>query len=123
MLEEAAERRLLQACRDRNSRESGHAPAGWLSPWISESRATPDLLVEAGYGYTLNWCHDDQPTAMRTRSGRRLWSLPYPQELNDIPMIVARQMDARDFFDIRKTAPPRKSYRRRLPCADFPGRV
>jgi allantoinase len=23
--------------------------------------------------------------------------VPYPQELNDIPMIVARQMDARDF--------------------------
>jgi hypothetical protein len=26
-----------------------------------------------------------------------LWSVPYPQELNDIPMIVARQMDAKDF--------------------------
>ena len=29
-----------------------------------------------------------------------MWSIPYPQELNDIPMIVARQMDARDFADI-----------------------
>ena len=38
--------------------------------------------------------------AMRTRSGRTLWSIPYPQELNDIPMIVARQMDARDFADM-----------------------
>ena len=28
---------------------------------------------------------------------RALWSIPYPQELNDIPMIVARQMDANDF--------------------------
>jgi allantoinase len=26
-----------------------------------------------------------------------LWSVPYPQELNDIPMIVARQLDAKDF--------------------------
>ena len=34
---------------------------GWLSPWISESRVTPDLLAETGYRYTLNWCHDDQP--------------------------------------------------------------
>jgi hypothetical protein len=34
---------------------------------------------------------------MRTRSGRTLWSVPYPQELNDIPAIVARQMDAKDF--------------------------
>ena len=27
-------------------------------------------------------------------------SVPYPQELNDIPMIVARQMDAKDFAQI-----------------------
>jgi hypothetical protein len=34
---------------------------------------------------------------MRTRSGGSLWSVPYPQELNDIPMIVGRLMDAKDF--------------------------
>ena len=34
---------------------------------------------------------------MRTRSGQPLWAVPYPQELNDIPMVIARQMDARDF--------------------------
>ena len=97
VLDEAGERELLVACAERMARENGQAPAGWLSPWISESRTTPDLLAETGYGYTLNWCHDDQPHPMRTRSGRALWSVPYPQELNDIPMIVARQMDAKDF--------------------------
>jgi peptidoglycan/xylan/chitin deacetylase (PgdA/CDA1 family) len=96
-LPEAAERALLVACRERMARESGAAVDGWLSPWISESRTTPDLLAETGYGYTLNWCHDDQPHPMRTRSGPPLWSVPYPQELNDIPMIVARQMDGKDF--------------------------
>lgn len=96
-LDEAAERRLLQSCRDRIARESGQAPAGWLSPWISESRVTPDLLRETGYAYTLNWCHDDQPVRMRTRDGGSLWAVPYPQELNDIPMIVARALDAKDF--------------------------
>ena len=95
--DEAAERALLQQCRERIARESGTAPAGWLSPWISESVATPDLLAETGYRYTLNWCHDDQPLPMRTRGGQPLWAVPYPQELNDIPMIVARQMDAKDF--------------------------
>ena len=91
------EARLLAHCRARIERESGHAPGGWLSPWISESLHTPDLLAEAGYRYTLNWCHDDQPVAVRTRGGQRLWSIPYPQELNDIPMVIARQMDAADF--------------------------
>jgi allantoinase len=76
---------------------SGRAPEGWLSPWISESRLTPDLLAETGYRYTLNWCHDDQPVAMRTRGGGTLWSVPYPQELNDIPMIIGRQLDGKDF--------------------------
>jgi peptidoglycan/xylan/chitin deacetylase (PgdA/CDA1 family) len=98
-LQEPEEKRLLQYCRDRIRRESGIDVAGWLSPWISESAVTPDLLFETGYKYTLNWCHDDQPTEMRTRSGT-LWSIPYPQELNDIPAIIARQMDARDFADM-----------------------
>jgi len=97
---EDAERALLASCRDRMARESGTAPTGWLSPWISESRVTPDLLAETGYRYTLNWCHDDQPQPMRTRSGAPLWSVPYPQEVNDIPAIVARQMDAGDFADM-----------------------
>lgn len=93
---EPQERELLAACRARIARCSGTAPAGWLSPWISESRATPHLLAETGYRYTLNWCHDDQPVQLRTRGGP-LWSIPYPQELNDIPMIIARHMDGKDF--------------------------
>ncbi len=97
VLDEAGEQALLQQCRDRMKTESGQTPAGWLSPWISESLHTPDLLAETGYGYTLNWCHDDQPLPMRTRSGKPLWAVPYPQELNDIPMIIARQMDGKDF--------------------------
>lgn len=97
---EAHERALLASCAERIAGESGQRPQGWLSPWISESPRTPDLLAEAGYRYTLNWCHDDQPVALSTRGGQRLWSVPYPQELNDIPMIMARQMDARDFFDL-----------------------
>jgi peptidoglycan/xylan/chitin deacetylase (PgdA/CDA1 family) len=96
-LPEAAERELLLHCRREMERHSGIAPQGWLSPWISESRHTPDLLAETGYRYTLNWCHDDQPVRMATRDGTVLWAVPYPQELNDIPMIVARQMDAKDF--------------------------
>ena len=96
-LPEADERHLLALCRDRIATRSGQEAAGWLSPWISESRVTPDLLAETGYRYTLDWCHDDQPIAMRTRSGRTLWSVPYPQELNDIPMIVGRRMDGADF--------------------------
>ena len=34
---------------------------------------------------------------MSTRNAQGLWSVPYPQELNDIPMIMGRQLDAKDF--------------------------
>ena len=33
---------------------------------------TPDLLDEAGYRYVLDWCMDDQPVWLKTRSGRIL---------------------------------------------------
>ncbi len=92
----AQERALIEQCTAAMRDHEGRAPRGWLSPWISESAATPDLLAEAGYRYTLNWCHDDQPLPMRTAAGP-IWSVPYPQEVNDIPMIVARQMSGEDF--------------------------
>jgi peptidoglycan/xylan/chitin deacetylase (PgdA/CDA1 family) len=98
-LDEAGERALLAHCRARMLEASGASPAGWLSPWISESHRTPDLLAETGYRYTLNWCHDDRPVRMHTRAGD-LWSIPYPQELNDLPMIMARHMDMRAFADM-----------------------
>lgn len=77
----------------------GLRPKGWLGPWISQSNVTPDLLQEAGYEYLLDWCHDDQPTWMTTRSGRIL-SVPYPQELNDIPQIVGRRREGNEFADM-----------------------
>mmetsp|Transcript_27546 Transcript_27546/g.86173 ORF Transcript_27546/g.86173 Transcript_27546/m.86173 type:complete len:303 (+) Transcript_27546:26-934(+) len=76
---------------------AGAPPRGWLGPWISQSHVSPDLLAEAGYEYLLDWCHDDQPTWMSTRGGGRILSLPYPQELNDIPTILVRRASASEF--------------------------
>ena len=95
-LPEGEERALIAESTAAILRHEGAAPRGWLSPWIAESRATPDLLAEAGYRYTLNWCADDQPIWMETRAGRLL-AIPYPQEVNDIPAIVARKDGAERF--------------------------
>ncbi|WP_027283868.1 polysaccharide deacetylase family protein [Rubritepida flocculans] len=99
VLDEPAERALIAEATALIARHEGRPPRGWLSPWIAESHATPDLLAEAGYAYTLNWCMDDQPVWMRTRAGRLL-AIPYPQEANDIPAIVARKDGARQFADM-----------------------
>ena len=99
-LAEADERALIAEATRRLSVAEGRAPAGWLGPWISESATTPDLLAEAGYRYVLDWAMDDQPIFLRVRGGGRLLALPYPQELNDIPAIVARQASGAEFADM-----------------------
>jgi allantoinase len=98
-LSEADERALIAETTDALERYCGQRPRGWLGPWISQSPRTPDLLQEAGYTYLLDWCHDDQPVWMKTRAGRVL-SVPYPQELNDIPQIVARKREGAEFADM-----------------------
>ncbi len=96
---EAEERAMIAEVTARIAAEEGQAPRGWLGPWISQSPTTPDLLAEAGYAYTLDWAMDEQPVFLATRGGGRLLATPYPQELNDIPMIVARQESAAAFAD------------------------
>jgi allantoinase len=98
-LDENAETKLIAETTKTLKLHTGVRPRGWLGPWISESRITPDLLQEAGYDYLLDWCHDDQPVWFRTRHGRIL-SVPYPQEVNDIPAIVARHMTAPEFAEM-----------------------
>jgi peptidoglycan/xylan/chitin deacetylase (PgdA/CDA1 family) len=99
LLPEAEERRLIAESTAAIRAAEGAPPRGWLSPWIAESRATPDLLAEAGYRYTLNWCADDAPIWMRTAHGPLL-AVPYPQEVNDIPAIAARKDGAEQFCEM-----------------------
>ncbi|GAB3679499.1 polysaccharide deacetylase family protein [Salinisphaera aquimarina] len=96
-LDERGESTLIVAARDRLAAVFGDTPTGWLGPWIAQSQVTPDLLAEAGFAYHLDWCHDDQPTWMATRGGESILSVPYPQELNDIPAIGVRAADYREF--------------------------
>jgi peptidoglycan/xylan/chitin deacetylase (PgdA/CDA1 family) len=97
ILPEAQERELIEECTAVIAAAEGRQPAGWLGPWISQSRLTPDLLAEAGYGYMLDWCMDDQPVWFSTRNGGKILSMPYPQELNDIPSIVGRKDSGEQF--------------------------
>ncbi len=98
-LNEADEKRLVDEVTAQFVKHEGKVPGGWLSPWIAETAVTPDLLAEAGYSYLMDWCMDDQPVWLKTRSGKIL-SVPYPQELNDSAAIIGRQMNASDFADM-----------------------
>ncbi len=99
-LDEAGEARLIREATEAITRHEGKPPRGWLSPGVNPSAVTPDLLEEAGYTYILDWGPmDDQPVWMKTRKGRLL-VVPYPQEVNDIPMICLHHGTSVAFADM-----------------------
>jgi allantoinase len=93
------EARLIAEATETIARLTGKRPEGWLGPGLAESRATPDLLKEAGYRYVMDWPVDDQPIWMRTRAGPIL-SVPYPIENNDLPALVNRHHTGRQFAEM-----------------------
>src|SRR4029077_9910381 len=93
---EEDEARLIATVRDQLGKAGGRAPRGWMGPWMSQSRVTPDLLKEAGFDFLMDWPCDDQPIWLRTRSGP-LMSVPYPLEINELPMMLVRHHTAVDF--------------------------
>lgn len=98
-LDEAAEAAHIREVTETITRHEGAPPAGWMSPWISNSERTADLLQEAGYRYFMDWTCDDQPIWMRTRKGRIL-AMPYPVECNDTRGIVWYRYTAEQFADM-----------------------
>jgi peptidoglycan/xylan/chitin deacetylase (PgdA/CDA1 family) len=97
--DEAGEAALIREVTETIARFEGTPARGWLSPGVNPSAVTPDLLQEAGYTYVLDWPMDDQPVWMRTRRGHIL-SVPYPHEVNDIPMIALHHGTAAAFADM-----------------------
>jgi allantoinase len=93
---EEDEARLIAYVRDKIQDHAGQTPRGWMGPWMSQSRVTPDLLQEAGFTFLMDWPADDQPLWMKTRSGR-LMSVPYPLEINDSPALLVRRHTAVEF--------------------------
>ncbi|MBT3373533.1 MAG: polysaccharide deacetylase family protein [Rhodospirillaceae bacterium] len=95
---EDEERGLIKEVTDAIVEHEGEQPTGWMSPWLSQSETTLDLLSEAGYHYNMDWCCDDQPIWMKTRNGRIL-GMPYPVELNDNRAIVLHKMTPSQYAD------------------------
>ena len=81
-MSEDQERALIRDVAATIHRHSGQALSGWLSPALTNTPRTMDVLAEEGVSYTLDLLHDDQPQPVRVRSGR-LCSVPYSLQVND----------------------------------------
>lgn len=97
-MDAAEEAKILAEVTADIKKNSGTAPKGWMSPGAHPSAQTEDLLAENGYLYTLDWPMDDQPVWMNTKNGPLL-TVPYPHEINDVPMIVLHHATAQEFAD------------------------
>src|SRR2546425_12831447 len=69
---EDQERAMIARVTATIERLEGRRPVGWMSPWLSNSPVTLDLLQEAGYRYTMDWTMDDQPEIGRASCRERV---------------------------------------------------
>jgi peptidoglycan/xylan/chitin deacetylase (PgdA/CDA1 family) len=93
---EDEERALIGNVVDTIRNSTGKSPRGWLSPALSESHRTLDLLAECGIQYVCNWVNDEQPYPMRVKTGSMI-SIPYSVEINDIPAFLDLKQSAETF--------------------------
>ena len=76
------ERAFFKDCVDTLKKHTGKQLKGMLTPAVSPTENTPDLMAEAGLIYNADWGHDDEPFPMKVKTGR-LISMPYNLDLND----------------------------------------
>ncbi|MEM9303077.1 MAG: polysaccharide deacetylase family protein, partial [Pseudomonadota bacterium] len=99
------ERAMIRDSMETILEATGQQCAGYLAPALSHSEETIDLFAEVGtelFGseggfYTCDLFHDDQPTPIRTRSGKRFVSIPYSLEMNDTIAYVVQKIEPRRY--------------------------
>ena len=95
------EREMMHDAIDTVRKHTGQTLAGWLSPALSNTNDTMDLLAELGLQYTCDLFHDDQPQPVKVKTGR-LISVPYSLEMNDFPVLYVAGQPARRYAEVLK---------------------
>lgn len=116
---EQQEREMIRGSMLTIYQHTGQHCAGYLAPALSHSEQTLDLFAEVGtelFGkesglwqgketggiYTCDLFHDDQPTPIHTRSGKRFVSIPYSLEMNDTIAYVVNKVEPRRYGQMLK---------------------
>ena len=101
-LSEEQEREMILDSVATIEKHTGSKPAGYLAPALSHSEHTIDLFAEACGTYTCDLFHDDQPTPVKVRNGKRFVSIPYSLEMNDTIAYVVNKIEPRRYGQILK---------------------
>lgn len=89
------ERSTIKEVFETIGKATGKRPRGWLGSGLAETWNTLDYLVEEGCEYICDWVNDDQPYLMEV-NGKRLVSIPYSWEANDV-LIKSDKMSTDEF--------------------------
>ena len=104
-MSQAQERAMIRDSMESIYTHTSQKCAGYLAPALSHSEQTLDLFAEVGtelFGdeggfYTCDLFHDDQPTPIKLRSGKRFVSVPYSLEMNDTIAYVVNKIEPRRY--------------------------
>jgi peptidoglycan/xylan/chitin deacetylase (PgdA/CDA1 family) len=99
-LPEGEEPKVIKEALDTIGRVSGKRPKGWLGSGLQETWNTLDLLAAEDVEYVSDWTNDDQPYVMTLESGKKIVSIPYSHDINDIPAFERHNRTADEFRDM-----------------------
>jgi peptidoglycan/xylan/chitin deacetylase (PgdA/CDA1 family) len=94
---EDVETPIVSGVLDTIARHAGKRPRGWLGPALTETDNTLDILAAAGLDYVADWCNDEQPYRITTKS-KALIAMPYTLEIGDIPVFLQHGGSGEDFY-------------------------
>ncbi len=98
-IEESKEREIIKQVLDTMENAIGRKTKGWLSPFLTHTNNTPNLLAELGVEYLCDYTADDHPFPFNTKTNS-LISVPYTLELNDIPAFQSVGVSSEAFGDM-----------------------
>ena len=84
---------------DRIEAATGARPKGWLSSGLQQNWTTLDALIDGRVQYVADFINDDQPYVMDV-DGRKICSIPYSSEINDLPQFMRMGRTAEEFAEM-----------------------
>lgn len=98
-IDEDKEREIIKDVLDTMEQAIGRKTRGWLSPFLTHTDNTPNILAEMGVEYLCDYTADDHPFPLNTKTNS-LIAVPYTVELNDIPAFQSVGVSSAAFGDM-----------------------
>lgn len=98
-IDEDKEREIIKDVLDTMEQAIGRKTRGWLSPFLTHTDNTPNILADMGVEYLCDYTADDHPFPLNTKTNS-LIAVPYTVELNDIPAFQSVGVSSAAFGDM-----------------------